>query len=103
MPSCSCVKGAAVAAVHHDDGLGQRPEGADRHRPGVDVRAEDAVRVAVPALDDLVEDGAVQREERARLAHASFASVTSGCAAGWVIRAIAPSGMGSQDGRLRAS
>ena len=57
--------------MHDDDGLGQRPERADRHRPVVRVRTEDVVGVAVASVDHLVEDRAVEGEDRA---HASFAS-----------------------------
>ncbi len=80
--------------MHDDDGVGQRPERADRHRPVVRVRTEDVVGVAVATVDHLVEDRAVEGEDRA---HASFASWV------WVILAMAPRGMGSQVGRLRAS
>ncbi len=97
MPSYSCSRRVLVAAVHDDDGLGQRPERAHRDRAVVRVRAQHRVRVAVLAVDDLVEDVPVEGEDRA---HASFASCGAGMAgeSGRVIRAMAAEGDG-QPGR----
>ncbi len=99
----------AVGAVHHDDGLGQRPERAHGHRAVVDVRSQHAVRVAVAPLHDLVENGRVDGQHASRVA--TLGPGSCGCllhdeardAQRSVSRAIAPSGIGSQVGRLRAS
>ena len=90
MPPCSCSSGTVVAAVHHGDGLGERPQRPHRHRAVVGVRAEDRVGVAVASLDDEVELVAVSTGNRAagRLgglagsAHAVFASGVQSSARG---------------------
>ena len=68
----------------------------------VRVRAEHVVGVAVAAVDHQVEDGSVEGED---LAHdwGSWGSGVVSRASCRPIRAIAPSGIGSQEGRLRAS
>ena len=98
------------AAVDHGDGLGERAQRADRHRAVVDVRTEDGVRVAVASLDDEVEGRGVDGQPGAgRLgglagsAHAGFASGVKSSASWCVSRPIAPSGIDSHVGRLRAS
>jgi hypothetical protein len=64
-----------------------RPERADRHAVAARVRAEDRVRVAVLAARDLV----VLTGQLAGRGHCSTS------------RSMLPSGIASQDGRLRAS
>ncbi len=102
-PAVLVLEARPPAVVDGGDRVRERPQHPQRHGAVVHVRAEDRVRVPVLTAHELLEDVPVDGEGGGG-GHRSLASCWSW--SGWlplVSRAMPPSGMPIQPGRLRAS